>query len=94
MTRVLLSSADVIRHAGITYRQLNHWTVRGLLRPEERQRNRPGVDREWSRAEADMARVIGRLTDAGLTLDVAAKVARSGQPRYEIGPGVWIEVNP
>ncbi len=53
-----------------------------------------GSPRIWPQAELEVARVMGRLARAGLKVETAHRVARSGQSRHEISPGVWIEVAP
>lgn len=93
-----LVSADIAWEAGITYRMLDHWVRRGYLRPGHVQRKKgkagSGSPRIWPQAEREAARVMGRLTRAGLKVEAAHRVARSGQSRYEAAPGIWIEVGP
>ena len=83
----LLGSPDAIREAGITYRQLDYWVRRGFLAPEVVKGNRA-----WTPEAIGVARTLGRLTAAGVSLEAAAKVALSGESRCEIAPGIWIEV--
>jgi hypothetical protein len=89
----LLSNAVVMRRAGITYRQLDHWAVRGYLVPAGGTRTGSGFARTWTPAELAVACPMGRLTGAGLPPEMAARVARSGQARYEMAPGIVIEVS-
>jgi DNA-binding transcriptional MerR regulator len=89
----LLTSMDVIRYARISFRQLDFWHRAGLLEAEH-QWNGSGSLRLWSRAEAAVIRDMGRLVAAGLPLRDAARIARSGQPRTEIAPNVWLELGP
>ena len=93
----LLSSADIVSKAAISYRQCDFWTVRGFLRPERTWRGRrwgSGSPRIWSRAELGVARTMGRLVRAGLPLETAHEIARSGETRAELAPGVWLELGP
>ena len=90
MTTVSVGVVSAEREAGITYRQLDFWVRRGFLRPVHD--GGTGRSREWTRAELDVARLMGRLTAAGLPLETAHRVARSGESRAEIAPGIWIEV--
>ena len=83
----LLSSMEVIREAGITYRQLDHWVRCGLLAPQVIK-----GDRAWAPEAVATASLLGRLTAIGLRLEFAAKIALSGESRSEIAPGIWIEV--
>jgi DNA-binding transcriptional MerR regulator len=80
-----------VHQAGITYRQLDYWTRRGYITPEN-SRYHSGIEREWSRAELGVALRMGRLITAGLSAEVAARVAREGCGRLEIAPGIVIEV--
>jgi len=88
--------AYVTEYTGLTYRQIDYATRRGLLKPGHVQRRKrkggSGSPRLWTAAELEVARTMGRLTAAGLTLDAAHRIARSGESRAEIAPGVWIEV--
>ena len=69
-----LDMADMLS-AGVTARQLDHWARRGYLRATEAA---PGYGhpRKWPHVEYDVARLMVRLIDAGLTVDVAATTAR------------------
>ncbi len=85
---VTLGVANTKRELGITYRQLDYWVRLGLLKPLHL--GGSGINREWTRAELEVARLMGRLVAAGLKPAVAEQLARSR--RSEIAPGVWIEV--
>jgi DNA-binding transcriptional MerR regulator len=89
-TTVTLSIYNTEREIGITYRQCDHWTRLGLLKPLHL--GGSGHSREWTRAELDVARLMGRLVKAGMKPAVAAAIARSGDARYEIADGIFIEV--
>jgi hypothetical protein len=81
---------------GVTYRRLDHWVRRGYLRPGRQEagtRHSSGSYRTWTPAELETARLMGRLTRAGLTPAAAAKAARAGG-RCELAPGIWVEVTP
>ncbi len=84
-------SLHVEHEIGITYRQLNHWVIRGYLRPDQERRS-SGVARSWTAAELEVARRMGRLVRAGLTPERAIVFARDGWPSGEIGPGIRLEV--
>jgi DNA-binding transcriptional MerR regulator len=86
----LIGSTQAVREAGITYRQLDHWARLGYLRPV--QAGGSGNAREWTRAEVNIARLMGRLVRAGVAVETAALFARASQARSEIAPGVWLEV--
>ena len=87
--------AYVTEYTGLTYRQIDYAVKAGYLRPGRQWRGRKwgsGSPRIWPTAELEVARTMGRLTAAGLPLKTAHVVARSGESRAEIAPGVWIEV--
>jgi DNA-binding transcriptional MerR regulator len=91
----LFTSSDITSRAGITYRQLDFWARVGYLQPGRQWRGRhrgSGSNRVWPRSELAVAQVMKRLTTAGLPARTAHRVARSGEARTEIAPGVWIEV--
>ncbi len=73
-----------------TYRQLDYWVRRGLLRLTEPHPG-SGNTRQWSEEEARAATVMARLVDAGLTPEAASKVAHG---QLLLAPGVWVVVNP
>jgi DNA-binding transcriptional MerR regulator len=86
---------ELLSVSGLTYRQLDYWTSRGLIRADE---NSPGSGhpRAWSDREMAIARVILRLTDAGVSLRVAAAAARSAvenaDTSVELAPGIFIDI--
>lgn len=90
-----LTSADIMHAAGITYRRLDLWERAGYLRAARTRRGqqrRPGLRRSWPQRELEVARRMGRLTRAGIPAPLAAAIARSGETRHEIAPGIFIEV--
>lgn len=87
---VTLGLHNTERELGITYRQCDHWVRLGLLKPLHI--GGSGSSREWTHAELDVARVMGRLVAAGLKPEPACRVARSPGRRCEIAPGIVIEV--
>ncbi len=91
MSTRTVTSAHVERDLGITYRQLDYWVRCGYLRPANGFSG-SGRDREWSLTELEIARRMGRLVAAGISVEKAAAFARDGWPRAEIAPGIVIEV--
>jgi len=79
---------------GATYRQIDNWIVKGYLRLERRG---TGNARKWTDEEIRVARLMARLTAAGLSPalahDIARKV-RSLPDSAEIGPGITVVVIP
>lgn len=92
-----ISTPELVAEGGITYRQLDYWSRAGLLRPDWHEGKwgpgQGGRSRTWNAGEQRVARLMGRLTAAGINPRTAEQVARSPQGRYEIGPGIWIQVN-
>lgn len=82
--------AQMIEFSGATRRQIDHWTRLGYLRTDLAAEGQ-GTRRVWSDGEDVVARVLLRLTAAGVNADVAERVARG---EIEIGPGVFVFVNP
>ena len=72
-----MNSQEVCNYAGITYRQLDHWTTRGYIAPADAQDRNPGTGkvREWTRHGAETARRIRTLVELGFTLPIAVDVA-------------------
>lgn len=80
---------------GITYRQLDHWSRMGYLRPVRLERGKgggTGSPRVWPPGELQVARLMGRLTAAGIQPSLAAVVARKWPDAEEIAPGVFIQI--
>lgn len=87
---ITLGVTNTERELGITYRQLDHWIRLGHLKPLHV--GGSGSNREWTRAELDVARTMGRLVAAGMKPGPASRIARSPGRRCEIAPGIFIEV--
>lgn len=73
-----MNAVELAEHAGISYRQVDQWSNAGLLRPRN-QGTGIGRRRDYPPAEVQVAVGIAQLLRAGLTLQVAAKVARRGR---------------
>jgi hypothetical protein len=61
---------------GLTYRQLDYWTRRGLLHPDGPAPG-SGHRRVWSEAEMAIARRVGELRLEGFELEAAFRRARA-----------------
>jgi hypothetical protein len=64
---------------GITYRQLDHWTRQGWLKPDPRPVAKSGTERHWPDAELAIASDMGLLIRHGLTPPAAHRIARAGR---------------
>ena len=61
--------------AGITYRQLDHWTRTGLVTAANGETHQ-GLPRTYDEAEARVVCWMARLVDTGIAPRTAARVAR------------------
>lgn len=90
--------AEMVKHSGATYRQIDNWTRQGhLVTPDAGTGS--GGQRHWNAVERDVARLIVRLTKtAGMSLDAAAYVARvlatTGDTEVKVGEGMTLTVTP
>jgi len=82
-----ITSHDLARLAGITYRQLDYWTRTGLIHSPNTGAN-SGTLRIYPRTEIATACLLAQLLHAGLTRRIAHDIARTllehGQAR--LGP--------
>ena len=85
---ITLGVTNTERELGISYRRLDHWTRLGLLHPLHL--GGTGNAREWTRAELEVARMMGHLVRAGASPALAERMARSR--RCEITPGTWLRL--
>lgn len=94
----MVGQAEMVKHSGATYRQIDNWTTKGhLLSPDAARGS--GSARHWSLVERDIARLMVRLTKtAGFTLDAAAYLARmlatTGSEEISLGQGMSLTVMP
>ena len=81
---------------GITYRQLDYWARTDLLRPSITEARGSGTQRRYSYADLLQLKVIKRLLDAGISLQIGPPGHRlpalqrrrrgHGQPGHRRGP--------
>lgn len=83
--------------AGVTYRQLDHWSGRGYLDTETSETPRrsrgSGRERTYGSVDVDRLRVMGELTRSlGMSPAVAARVAEAVVVRGRSGvtAGRWV----
>ena len=79
----------------LTYRQLDHWTSQGYLRPVNGGSPGSGRPRQWTGEELRVARTMAALRDAGLALPAAAAAARQlsgGAAGAGLAPGITVQV--
>jgi DNA-binding transcriptional MerR regulator len=85
-----MRSSQVVDFAGCTYRQLDYWTRTGRIPGQAIYADGSGSQREFTRRQAEHARVIAACTKTGLPLEVAhtiAIAAAAGQSVHELGGG-------
>lgn len=91
---------QVMAHAGITYRQVDHWCSAGYLVPVDYQGNPgSGHNREFTRKEGDKARLMKCLIDIGFRPERAEMIAQlntyDAQARsIHLGHGVTVLIEP
>lgn len=96
-----MNSTDVLaRVPGLTYRQLDHWCVRGFL-GERLATPGAGYHREFTTSDLMAVKHVVRLMAAGLTLakawevtnnDTDWKPAAHGGEAIELAQGIWLVV--
>jgi DNA-binding transcriptional MerR regulator len=67
-------------HIGVSYRRIDHWTNAGYLQPTN-PRCGTGHSREYPPGEVAVAGRIAGLVEAGLSVQVAAAIARGDKAR-------------
>lgn len=69
-----MTSHEVTIKAGITYRQLDHWTRAGYIPGNRRLVDRgSGTPRFWTRAECAFVTRLAQLERAGINIRIAAE---------------------
>lgn len=74
-----MTSADLCTHAGITYRQLDHWARQGYLGERAQRNTGSGYERHWTGTEATKVRRMALLVRAGVGPAAAAVLADQNQ---------------
>jgi len=85
-------SRDVCAQAGITFRQLEYWVMKGFVRPVTPTPG-SGYVLEFDEAEAAVVVRLGALVRAGFLLRAAAELARSPIGDSDLGAGLRLEVS-
>jgi hypothetical protein len=81
---------DLCEMAGITLRQADHWTRKGWIVADNAGCG-TGHWRQWGADEVEIARIMGRMTAAGVSANRAAAAARNDG---RLAPGVRIVLEP
>jgi len=91
-----IGSPELTRLTGLTYRQVDHWTKTGVLRPYVAAKG-SGYSRQFPPAEAYVAVILARYvrafgrTDASLLARIAAAARTAGPNRWIRLDGVVVE---
>lgn len=91
-----MQASSVVRYAGISYRQLDHWVRERYLNVAQ---TGSGHHRDFAEREAVVAWWVARLAEAGLTHVVAAQIARrivrvgKREGRFRLNPEVTIDLS-
>lgn len=83
-----MNADRLLAYAGITYRRLDYWCTKGYLAADKANPG-SGYARQFTVTEAQVARTMRRLIDAGVKVDVAHSVARG---QSEIAPGIRVVI--
>jgi hypothetical protein len=87
--------AHLAEELGIDRDQLVRWVNDGHLHPIAKGR---GIPQHWPAAEVPIARLLVRLTTAGMFSSPAAALARTavafGLDTVELGPGLTLKIDP
>ena len=87
-----VDAAQFVTASGLPYHRLHQWTEKGYLRTTTGHAHPgSGYGRTWPTHEAEVARAMQRLIDAGLTTPAAHLVARGVT---DLAPGVQVHVDP
>lgn len=76
MNPQLMGSLELAQRAGVTYKQVDHWTKRRFLKPEPNPGG-TGHKRAFKPSEVRVTQIMATLVNAGIRPHVAAKAARS-----------------
>lgn len=79
----LVMSIDLQHRAGATYRQVDYWSRTGILEPESEGTPGSGVSRAFAPVEVDVARLLVRLSRAGLA--PSSKLAKAAAAAVRAG---------
>ncbi len=77
-----MKALELVDRAGISYRQLDHWTHRGWLHERDRGGAGSGVFRDYDSTEVAVCMRMAGLTVAGFNVVVAAGIARTMVEAY------------
>jgi DNA-binding transcriptional MerR regulator len=75
VTTPLLSTREAAVEAQVTVRQLDHWSRAGVLTPTTTPNCGSGRHRLWTRDEANIIRLLGRLSKLHVPIAVLRQVA-------------------
>jgi DNA-binding transcriptional MerR regulator len=68
-----VTTRDVCRITGLTYRQLDYWARMGYVKPGMANIR----ERDWQESEVRVAKIMARLIEASIEIKKAARIARA-----------------
>lgn len=77
-----ITGAQLATETGLTYRQVDYWTTRGVLAPATPNPG-SGVFRHFAEDEARVARALRQLRELGAGLDVLAEAGQALRALHE-----------
>lgn len=84
-----MTSPQVARFAGVSYRRLDYWTRIGLLAPAQAAAG-SGTKRRWAPREAQIAWMLGQIADTGANLTDLRQAVDT--VRYDLTCSGWLVV--
>lgn len=73
MTKMIFGKKVVVALTGVSYKQLDHWAITGVLRPAVRAATGKGSRREYDFQDLVALKVAKRLRDEGISLQKIRK---------------------
>jgi hypothetical protein len=80
-----VTSNDLCTHAGISYRQLDHWARKGYLGHAAQAHVGTGYTRDWTYTETAKVERMALLVKAGMGPAAAARIADTDQTALTCG---------
>lgn len=62
-----LLATEFTKAARVTYRQLDYWTRRGVVRTDDQDHEGSGIHRRYLAADVPVVRLMGQIQGAGLS---------------------------
>jgi DNA-binding transcriptional MerR regulator len=86
-----ISSKELMRRTGISYRQLDYWERTGVITPSVQAAEGSGTKRGWSENDVAYVAAIVSFLDAGHTLESAVARAKRGERACPVCGGTGVD---